>query len=171
MANEATQLQLRRGTTAENDAFTGAQGELTIDTDLNQLRVHDGTTPGGRKVPLLTGVIPDGGDYVVSRSAKGSNPWYELWASGKLRCGGTANANSSSSAGAITFPMEFEYDKVDDLTITLSNGRSTSNPDYTAFIGPTNVSGTGMTLYCKGYGGSGTAYNCGWVVEGYVKVS
>ena len=37
-----TQLQLRRGTTVQNDAFTGAQGEVTYDTDLHQLRVHDG---------------------------------------------------------------------------------------------------------------------------------
>ena len=41
------QLQLRRGTTAENDAFTGAVGELTVDTTLDQLRLHDGVTAGG----------------------------------------------------------------------------------------------------------------------------
>lgn len=41
------QLQIRRGTTAQNNAFTGAQGELTMDTDLKGLRVHDGLTPGG----------------------------------------------------------------------------------------------------------------------------
>lgn len=52
MANEATQLQLRRGTTAENDAFTGAQGELTYDTEENNIRIHDGQTAGGRRVPL-----------------------------------------------------------------------------------------------------------------------
>ena len=46
----ATQLQLRRGTEAENDAFTGAQGEVTVDTTNNHLRVHDGTTSGGYKV-------------------------------------------------------------------------------------------------------------------------
>lgn len=44
------QLQLRRGTTAQCDAFTGAQGEVAIDTTLSQIRVHDGTTAGGIKV-------------------------------------------------------------------------------------------------------------------------
>ena len=39
--------QLRRGTTAENNAFTGAVGEVTVDTTNNTLRVHDGTTVGG----------------------------------------------------------------------------------------------------------------------------
>jgi len=42
-----TQLQFRRGTTDENDAFTGAAGELTFDNELNQIRVHDGSTQGG----------------------------------------------------------------------------------------------------------------------------
>lgn len=43
----ATQYQLRRGTTAENLLFTGAQGEVTVDTDLHALVVHDGVTAGG----------------------------------------------------------------------------------------------------------------------------
>lgn len=41
------QVQLRRGTTAENDAFTGADGEATFDSDLDRLRTHDGSTAGG----------------------------------------------------------------------------------------------------------------------------
>ena len=43
----ATQVQLRRGTAAQNDAFTGAVGEVTVDTDNDTLRVHDGGTAGG----------------------------------------------------------------------------------------------------------------------------
>ena len=43
----ATQVQFRRGSTAQNDAFTGAIGELSVDTDLDLIRVHDGSTPGG----------------------------------------------------------------------------------------------------------------------------
>ena len=50
----ATQVQFRRGTTSQNNAFTGAQGELTIDTDVYALRIHDGTTAGGKIVPTLT---------------------------------------------------------------------------------------------------------------------
>ena len=42
-----TQVQFRRGTTAEHALFTGAQGELTIDTDKNMAVIHDGTTTGG----------------------------------------------------------------------------------------------------------------------------
>lgn len=45
------QVQIRRGTTAENNAFTGAEGEITFDTTTHELRVHDGTTTGGHKIP------------------------------------------------------------------------------------------------------------------------
>lgn len=44
------QVQLRRGTTAENDAFTGAVGEVVFDTGRNELRVHDHVTPGGARL-------------------------------------------------------------------------------------------------------------------------
>ena len=51
MASFATQVQIRRGTDAENDAFTGAEGEVTMDLTNKQLRVHDGQTMGGMKIP------------------------------------------------------------------------------------------------------------------------
>ena len=44
----AEQWQIRRGTTAQNDSFTGAVGEITMDTDENEIRIHDGTTQGGK---------------------------------------------------------------------------------------------------------------------------
>ena len=40
-------LQIRRGTTQQNDNFTGMIGEITMDTDEKTLRVHDGETLGG----------------------------------------------------------------------------------------------------------------------------
>lgn len=42
-----TVVQFRRGTTAQNNNFTGAAGELSVDTDLEVIRVHDGATVGG----------------------------------------------------------------------------------------------------------------------------
>ena len=41
------QIQIRRGTAAEHENFTGAVGEITMDTTNNTLRVHDGQTRGG----------------------------------------------------------------------------------------------------------------------------
>lgn len=40
-------LQIRRGTTTQNDNFTGMPGEITMDTDKNTIRIHDGQTLGG----------------------------------------------------------------------------------------------------------------------------
>ena len=42
-----TQVQFRRGTTSQNTSFTGAVGEISVDTTLDTIRVHDGSTAGG----------------------------------------------------------------------------------------------------------------------------
>ena len=47
----ATQVQFRRGTTAEHSGFKGADGEVTVDTSLKTVVVHDAITNGG--FPLL----------------------------------------------------------------------------------------------------------------------
>jgi RNase P/RNase MRP subunit p29 len=46
----STQIQRRRGTTSEHSTFTGAAGEITIDSTKNTVVVHDGSTQGG--IPL-----------------------------------------------------------------------------------------------------------------------
>ncbi len=43
----ATILQLRRGTTVQHSSFTGAVGEVTVDTTKDTVVVHDGSTVGG----------------------------------------------------------------------------------------------------------------------------
>ena len=43
----AKKLQLRRGTTTQHGSFTGAEGEVTIDTTKDTAVVHDGSTAGG----------------------------------------------------------------------------------------------------------------------------
>ena len=47
----ATQVQFRRGTTGEHSAFTGAVGEVTVDTQKKTVCIHDASTLGG--FPLL----------------------------------------------------------------------------------------------------------------------
>ena len=43
----ATQVQFRRGTTAEHSGFKGADGEETVDTSLKTVVIHDAITNGG----------------------------------------------------------------------------------------------------------------------------
>ena len=50
-----TVLQFRRGTTTQNNSFTGTAGELSVDTTLDTLRVHDGSTAGGFALLKETG--------------------------------------------------------------------------------------------------------------------
>lgn len=61
----ATILQLRRGTTTQHSSFTGAVGEVTVDTTKDTVVVHDGTTAGGK--PLATEA------YVTSQLATADN--------------------------------------------------------------------------------------------------
>ena len=46
----ATQLQFRRGTSAQNNSYTGLVGEISLDTDTNNIRIHDGSTAGGAEI-------------------------------------------------------------------------------------------------------------------------
>ena len=55
----AGRLQLRRGTTAQNDAFTGAVGEMTYDTQTKGVRCHDGVTQGGIPLVSMVNILPD----------------------------------------------------------------------------------------------------------------
>jgi hypothetical protein len=49
-----TILQFRRGTTSQNNALTGSAGEISIDSTLGTIRVHDGTTAGGSEIVART---------------------------------------------------------------------------------------------------------------------
>ena len=48
------QVQLRRGTAAQNASFTGRPGEVIYTTDTKRLFVHDGTTAGGTEIGSLS---------------------------------------------------------------------------------------------------------------------
>ena len=53
-------LKLRRGTTAQHGSFTGAEGEVTVDTDKDSLVVHNGSTAGGFPIarsPATAGTV------------------------------------------------------------------------------------------------------------------
>ena len=60
----ATQVQFRRGTTAEHSGFKGADGEVTVDTSLKTVVIHDAITNGG--FPVLR---QDGSNSLLERGA------------------------------------------------------------------------------------------------------
>lgn len=93
----AKQLQLRRGTTQANALFTGAQGEITMDTEKNLLRVHDGTTPGGFMIDTVVAF--------QAPTASNNRTWYRKYASGWVEQGGILTA-AHNSYGLYTLPIE-----------------------------------------------------------------
>tara|TARA_Y100001937_G_scaffold56340_1_gene77449 strand:- start:1561 stop:2193 length:633 start_codon:yes stop_codon:yes gene_type:complete len=59
-----TQLQFRRGTTSQNNGFTGAVGEITVDTDTEALILHDGSTAGGIEIVPAGTIVAFGGSTI-----------------------------------------------------------------------------------------------------------
>jgi len=92
----ATQVQFRRGTTVQNNAFTGAQGEITIDTDLKTLRLHDGTTAGGGS----TIVTLAGTQTLTNKTLSTGSTW--TGSAVGLAYGGTGSS-LTATAGAVPY--------------------------------------------------------------------
>lgn len=101
----ARQIQIRRGTTLENDNFTGAVGEITMDTDAKTLRVHDGETVGGVALARASDIM---GDYVIETqlpTAENNYIWYRKYKSGWVEMGGEINGTQTNADITITLPI------------------------------------------------------------------
>lgn len=79
----ATRVQNRRGSTVEHSTFTGAVGEVTVDTDKEVVVVHDGTTAGGHpqmrengSQNLVTTGSVTGGRFIPTSSTVPTNGVY-----------------------------------------------------------------------------------------------
>lgn len=129
----ATQVQFRRGTTAETASFTGASGEVTVDTTKNCCVVHNGTQAGG--FPLLR---EDGSNSALSPGSLtscalkfASDPNTGLISPGPdqlaLVTGGVARL-TIDSAGSITIPGNVS------ITGSLSVSGSFTSTDNLALI-------------------------------------
>jgi hypothetical protein len=81
----STQVQYRRGTNAQNAAFTGALAEITVDTTNGTLRVHDGINAGGSNIATVA--------YVTSQISALSSNSISF---------GTSNVRVVSSGGNVT---------------------------------------------------------------------
>jgi hypothetical protein len=90
----ATQVQFRRGSTTENNAFTGAAAELTVDTTLTTVRVHDGTTAGG--VALLN---VNSAQTVTNKTLGSGNTWEGTPPT--LAYGGTGDSLTAVQGGIV----------------------------------------------------------------------
>ncbi len=142
--------QWRRGTAAENNNFTGAPGEITVDTTTNTLRVHDGQTLGGTALARADSVTDmTGTDYVVawqSPTADNDYTWYRKYRSGWVEMGGNLSGKS------ITFPIAF----MQTPTLILSTKSNVTTAVY---------QNTYSTLTKTGFSGWKMGVNAGWIGE------
>lgn len=90
----AQQWQLRRGNTSQNNSFTGAVGEVTVDTTTHALKVHDGVKQGGYTVDTVVA-------YQLPTSAN-NYTWYRKYASGWVEQGQYTNTMNKT----FTFPVK-----------------------------------------------------------------
>ena len=67
------QVKLRRGTTAQHATFTGALGEITVDTSKKTLVVHDGATAGGSPLGLEVAQIVKTGNLLWVDAVNGND--------------------------------------------------------------------------------------------------
>ena len=81
-----TQVQFRKGTTAEHALFTGAVAEITVDTEKRTAVVHDGSDVGG---------------FELQRAR-----WEVISVSGNLSCGVRYLIDTTSSALTLNMPYE-----------------------------------------------------------------
>ena len=103
----AKQLKLRRGTTSQHSSFTGAEGEVTVDTDKETLVVHDGSTAGGHPVAAedmanvssasIAGRLAND-SIATSKIAAGALPSDVTVASANIVDGTIVNADVNASA-------------------------------------------------------------------------
>ena len=105
----AKRIQFRRGTTAQTSVFTGAPGEITVDTDKKVVVVHDGVTPGGfpaytpGATPTFTGTSTFTGQvYLTGNIASTNTSTGSLVVTGGLGVSGRITVNNLVETSTIT---------------------------------------------------------------------
>lgn len=108
-------IQLRRGTTAETNTFTGAVGEVTVDTDKKTVVVHDGTTVGGTplaRVSEIPSLVPQATETIAGKAkiattaiAQAGTNDTDIITAKKLR--NALNASGSAPAFAVRAWLNF----------------------------------------------------------------
>ena len=130
-------VKKRRGTTAEHSTFTGAIGELTVNTDLDTVVVHDGETVGGFSLARSDGSNLTG-------SSAGSIGLAELNISGAA--GTAGQVLSTDGSGNLTFISLSTQTLGGDLSGTIGNAQIKEN---TVGVTELNVAAGVANTYLK----------------------
>ncbi|MBQ8294105.1 MAG: hypothetical protein IJX89_01840 [Alphaproteobacteria bacterium] len=156
------QIQFRRGTATEHNTFTGAAGELTVDTTTNTVRVHDGLTPGGTPLARADSVPTDlsSADYVVayqSSTAENNYSWYRRYKSGWIEQGGISNV------AGINFLIPFSNSNYSFSVTPIMINENTGNISICYGIKKT----TGILVQIRWNGAAYDTAERSWMAFGY----
>ena len=164
----ARQVQIIKGTTAQNEAFTGAEGALSYDSQKKNLHVHDGATEGGFEIPssaMADYVIYwDSGDATDHSHAKpgvatpASGTWYRLYKSGWVEQGGFGSGADSKNI-YVSLPIEMSDVNYTPIITTIRNTNPNSGDGQNTVR---TISTTGFVA-TSGVGDSATI---SWQVSG-----
>ena len=97
-----TVLQFRRGTTAQNNSFTGAAGEISIDTDKDTVRIHDGSTAGGVELVNTSGTQTLTNKSIDAGQLTGSVADARITSSSVTQHQGNITGTGALNSGSIT---------------------------------------------------------------------
>lgn len=149
------QWQIRRGTTAQNDGFTGAEGEITMDTDKKQLRVHDGSTQGGAGIidPIVAFQVP---------TAQNNYTWYRKYRSGWVEQGGHCPGDGVFD-GTTTVTLPITMSDANYNAQKTNNWNLSNAANYIVF-NIWNKTTTSFSAYLSNQTTSGNGFD--WVVKG-----
>ena len=135
----AIQIQLRQGTTTEHNTFTGAVGEVTVDTTKDTLVVHDGVTVGG--FPVASKANADGTISLIKKDGTSA---------GTINAVGLFNntLTSTNTNQALTASQGKVLKDTLDTTISSSFGVGQTWQDMTSsrFSGTTYTNSTTRTI-------------------------
>jgi hypothetical protein len=154
----ATQIQWRRGTTAQTASFTGAVGEATVDTSKNTLVIHDGTTAGGfplaRESALSANVAQIQASFNQANTAFIAATSAGIYANGAFVSSNTIQTYVTSANANIS--VLFSYVNTANANITAAFVRANNSLDTTtggSITGDLTVTGnltiSGTTTYAN----------------------
>jgi len=134
----AIQLQLRRGTAAQHASFTGASGEITLNTTRNTIHLHNGSTAGGFESARadLTNIITGSSLALGAGGYSGST----LALTSNATIGGTLGVTGNTTVGGtlgVTGNTSLTGNLIVSGNITVNGTTSTVNSTTTTLVDPT----------------------------------
>jgi len=118
------EVRYRRGTALDHSTFTGANGEITIDTTNKTAIVHDGVTQGGHRLARFDELNQANLESVSTNIVPSANvtfdlgtpelSWRDLYLSGGTIILGGASIKSDANSGSIVLIPEKQANEINE---------------------------------------------------------